>query len=265
MIKADGRTESLFGPLMGKKAWKLDGLTIAAFFVICAGGSLIQAVCGFGFGVFTMMFLPHMMPSTLSAVMVTSLLGMSSSAIVSWRHRRHIQMRKVVIPLLAYFVFSTYMVQVSISTNETLIRRLLGALMIILSVYFIRFSNKVHIRPTKINAVIAGSLGGTMSTLFGMGGPPISAYYLSATDTNEEYLANIQTYTVLGNLYVNGVRAANGLFSQRELVLWAIGIFAVFFGSYLGKRIFSRLDGYALRRLVYAFMAVSGVIMLLKR
>ena len=104
-----------------------------------------------------------------------------------------------------------------------------------------------------------------MSTLFGMGGPPISAYYLSDSDSNEEYLANIQFYTVLSNVYVNTVRVANGLYGRLELILWAVGIFAVLLGGQLGKRIFSRLDGDALRRLVYAFMAVSGVIMLLKR
>ena len=244
---------------------QLDLTMVAIFFLICVCGSVIQAVCGFGFGVFVMMFLPYMMPSTLSAVVVASLLGMSSSGILALRYRRQIRPRKVVVPLLAYFIVSTFLVRVSVTMNEVLIRRLLGGLMLILSIYFIRFSDRVHIRPTRVNALAAGALGGTMSTLFGMGGPPISAYYLSDSDSNEEYLANIQFYTVLSNVYVNTVRVANGLYGRLELILWAVGIFAVLLGGQLGKRIFSRLDGDALRRLVYAFMAVSGVIMLLKR
>ena len=118
---------------------QLDLTMVAIFFLICVCGSVIQAVCGFGFGVFVMMFLPYMMPSTLSAVVVASLLGMSSSGILALRYRRQIRPRKVVVPLLAYFIVSTFLVRVSVTMNEVLIRRLLGGLMLILSIYFIRF------------------------------------------------------------------------------------------------------------------------------
>lgn len=255
----------LSGLLMGKEDIRMDWGMVAVFFIICTGGGVIQAVCGFGFGVFVMMFLPYMMPSTLSAVVVSSLLGMSSSGILALRYRKFAVMKKIIVPLLAYFVVSTFLVRVSITMNEVLIRRLLGGLMLALSVYFIKFSNQVHIRPTRVNAAIAGGLGGTMSTLFGMGGPPISAYYLADSDSNEEYLANIQLYTLLSNIYVNLMRVANGLCGRLELGLWGIGILAVFLGGELGKRVFSRLNGDMLRRLVYAFMAVSGLIMIFKK
>ncbi len=234
------------------------------FFIICVGGSVIQSVCGFGFGVFAMMFLPYLMPSTLSAVMVNGLLGMTSSIFLTIRYRKFVSIRKVVVPLMAYLVVSTFLVRVSMALDEVLIKRLLGFMMLTLSIYFLIFSSKIRIRPTKTNAVIAGTLGGVMSTLFGMGGPPISAYYLSDSNSNEEYIASVQVYTVLSNVYVNLARTYNGLCGKLELSLWGLGIFAVLLGGNLGKRVFSRLDGNALRHAVYGFMAVSGLILILK-
>lgn len=240
----------------------LTAQTVGLFFLVCVGGSIVQTVCGFGFGVFAMIFLPYLLPSTMSAVVVNGLIGVCSCIVLAVRYHRSARPRKILLPLLAYFAVSTVLVRVSIGMNEALIRRMLGALLIALSIYFLIFANRIHIRPTPFSAVAAGTIGGAMSTLFGMGGPPASAYFLEASDTSEEYIANIQLYIMISNSYVNLIRIFNGLCGRFEVTLWLIGLAALLPGSWIGRMLFTRLDATALRRVIYLFMAVSGAILI---
>ena len=240
----------------------MQAVTIAGFVVICLAGSTIQSVCGFGFGVLVMMLLPWLLHSTLSSVVIASFLGMSTSLIAAARYRRFISWRKVLLPLIGYLAISTLSVRLSAAINEQVIRRLLGGALLVMSGYFLFFSGRVRIRPNPGSALLLGGLAGFMSAMFSMSGPPLSVYCLSASGSNEEYLSMMQTLTVLGTLYINAVRMASGMFGRQEILLCAIGVVAVYLGTLIGKRIFSRLDANALRRAIYLLMAVSGLILL---
>ena len=99
-----------------------------------------------------------------------------------------------------------------------------------------------------------------MSGLFAMGGPPMVIYYMSSTKDMKEYLATIQAYFALSNLYTMTVKAFAGFVTGQVLIFYIIAVISAFVGMQIGKRVFNRCMPEMLKKMVYGFMACSGVI-----
>ena len=67
-------------------------------------------------------------------------------------------------------------------------------------------------------------------------------------------------YFLLSNIYGTAVKAINGFITKEVLILAAFGSVGMVAGIFIGKLIFKRLRADVLRRVVYCFMAVAGVI-----
>ncbi len=237
-------------------------LVITAFLLTCLTGAVIQATTGFGFGIFVMAIFPHILSSYTQSVTLSSVCAATMSCMVVLRHRKHINL-KLVLPLLAgYSVASVLSVHYAKSQSEGIMIRLLGGMLILVSIYFMFFSDKIRIKPTPLNGVVAGVLGGVGSGLFSIGGPPVVIYMMSATTGKDEYRASSMAYFAVGCSYVSAVRWANGFFPSETVWLWLLAIAALAAGSFIGNRIFHRINAGTLRRLVYGFMAISGATML---
>lgn len=229
----------------------------------CALGSGLNIVCGFGLGVFCMMFFPYVMGSTMEAATLINIVAFTQAVIFAVKYRKHTGWKLLLVPILAYFVFSLLTVEFAAGLKNDTMRMLLGGFMLALSVYFFFIAKRVRMRPCVRNGVIAGGLGGIMSGLFSIGGPPIGLYFSSATEEKEVYLATIQTYYVLSNGYIIALRAAKGFLTGHVLICAVFALTGMALGSFLGNTIFQKLHTDHLRKAMYAMMAVSGLIMLL--
>ena len=226
--------------------------------LIAVGGGLIQTTVGFGLGIFVMAFFPFFLPMATS-VTVSCLFSLIGSIWVCWAYRKKIRFRLLVFPLLGFFVSNTLTTIFAVQQNDTLLKRILGIFLIILSFYFIFFSSKIHIRPTRLNGSIAGLLGGVTHALFSIGGPPVVIFYLAALEDKDEYLATIQTYFLICNIYTLSVRASVGLVTANMLLLTLAGFVGLAAGVFIGAKIYSRLNKQNLLRLVYGFMMLTGI------
>ena len=227
------------------------------------GGGAISIICGFGLGIFTMMFLPHVMDNTLACAAVVAITSLFQSAWVCYHYRKKVQWKNIVFTAAGYFIFSAFGVIFGKNIPTHLLKVCLGVLMIGLAIYFVFFSARIRVKPTPVNGLIAGSLGGIMSSLFGVGGPPASVYFSSSYDDKEVYLATIQTYFMLSNLYVTSVRAVNGLITRQVLVVSALCIVGMTIGTFIGKKVFDKINADGMRKAIYTLMAVSGITMVI--
>lgn len=237
-------------------------VAIAIFLLSCAAGAVVQATTGFGFGILCMAVFPYILPSYLQATAVSSVCVATMSTMVAIRQRRYINF-KIILPLfVGYSIASIWSVRYAKAQAEGFMLRLLGCVLILVSIYFIFFSEKIHIKPTFLNGVAAGLLGGVGSGMFSIGGPPVVLYLMSAISDKDEYRACSLTYFALGSWYVSVVRWSNGMLNAQTFQLWLMAIATLCAGTYIGNRIFNRINAATLKRLVYCFMAVSGVTML---
>lgn len=226
------------------------------------GAAFVQRVSGFGLGIFAMMFLPHFLPSHTAAATISCLFSCYTTTVNSIKYRKKVSY-KIAIPMLAAALISIPIaVYFSAKVEAHLFKILLGSVLIILSIYFLFFNKKIKIKPTPVNGVIAGTLGGALNGLFSTGGPPAVLYLTSAASDNLTYFATIQFYFCLTNFYATGSRAISGLISVDLLIYAAVGIIGCIAGDFLGTKVFNKLDAKKLKYVIYIGMIISGILML---
>ncbi len=233
-------------------------------FVAGAAGYFLNMVCGFGAGIFSMMFLPYVMESTVAAAALVNILSLVQGLWICWFYRKKVRWRSMIVPLIAYFAISTLTVHFAKGLGNHTMQLMLGALLVLLSIYFLFFNQRIRLRDSIPSALAAGGIGGVMSALFSIGGPPISLYYSAVLDDKEEYLATIQTYFMFSNIYMTAVRVHSGVVTKDVLVCSAVALVGMVLGTWAGKKVFDRINGDIMRKLIYIMMAVSGIIMLLE-
>ena len=65
--------------------------------------------------------------------------------------------------------------------DEAVLSKIMGTVLLVLAVYFIFFSSKVHLKAGLVSGLAAGAVSGFCGGLFNIGGPPMVAYFLSVT------------------------------------------------------------------------------------
>ena len=76
-------------------------------------------------------------------------------------------------------------------------------------------------------------------------------------------VAMAQTYFLIGNVMMTGVRAYNGLFTTTVAVDYLYGLGGVIIGTMLGAYVFKHIPNRIFRYIVYAYICISGVIILM--
>lgn len=92
----------------------------------------------------------------------------------------------------------------------------------------------------------------------------MAGYFLAITDSKEEYLGTINVLFSITTAYQFVVRIASGILTLELLPMVAVGIAAILAGRFLGSRIVDKLDGARMKKIIYAFLAVAGVITILQ-
>ena len=236
--------------------------TVILLILIGIGAGFVQRVSGFGIGIFSMLFLPHFLPTNTAAAAIACLFSCGTSSYNSVKYRRDISFKNVLPLLLAVLVAIPLAVYLSPRIPSRIFEIILGVFMVILSLYFVVFHNKVTIRATFPNGLLAGFLGGFLNGLFSTGGPPVVLYLTQASKSNMQYFATIQFYFAMTNIYATVNRAISGALSWELVGLAAVGFAGCMVGDFLGNRVFAKLDGNKLKRIIYIAMAISGVLML---
>lgn len=229
--------------------------------LIGAGAAFVQRVSGFGLGIFAMIFLPHILPSHTAAAAIASLFSCVTTTYNTVRYRQHIAFKTAIPMIAAAIVTITAAVRFATLVSADSFQMLLGGVLILMSLYFIFFNQRIKIRPTIGNGLIAGSLGGILGGLFSTGGPPAVLYLTNALDNNMVYFATVQFYFCFTNIYATFNRVVSGIITRDVLTYAGIGILGCLVGDWIGGKVFDRLDAKALRKVIYIGMIISGVLM----
>lgn len=237
--------------------------TLLFIFVLTIGASLIQRISGFGFGIFVMMFFPYFLPSYGEATTLSGLLAGSTALIIAIRYYRHIQWRLMapllIINLIASFLAIEYMATLSGAT----LKRCFGAMFVLIALYFLFFEGK---RRLPQNWLVKGSLGtlsGVMGGMYAMPGPPLVLYCISNIENKMAYIATLQAFSVLLNIFYTLFRARVGFFGEQTLLWWGTGVLGAVIGATVGRHLFTYISADALKRIVYLLLLISGAVAML--
>ena len=232
-------------------------------FLMSLGAAFVQRVSGFGFGIFIMTVLPYIMPSYGEATTLSGRMAMVTSLIIAIRNYRYLHWKKLFIILFTFLIVSYIAVQFVSIASDGILKKLLGGILIFASIWFLFLSKRVHLPATVPVQISMGTISGLMGGFFGMQGPPAVLYFISSAKQKEEYMAMAQMYFLLGNIFMTGYRAQCGYLTAAVLHGWCCGIVAVLIGTTLGSIVFRFVSLDILRKIIYAYMAISGIIALL--
>lgn len=233
--------------------------TFLCFLVSCTG-SVIQRITGFGYGIFVMMFFPHFMSSYGCANALSGMISATTSSFVAVSMRKHIRWKNIPAPLIASMITSYIAVEFMSGQTDRSLKLLLGIALILLSIYFFFFSGKIQFQASWWKGALAGAISGIMNGLFAMGGPPMVIYFMMSSKDMKEYLATIQVYFALSNIYTTAVKAAAGYVTKEVLIFYVVAALSALLGVWLGKKAFNKCKPNILKKAVYGFMAISGAI-----
>ena len=224
-------------------------------------GSFIQRVTGFGYGIFTMIFFPSFLASYGEANILTGMVSLISTFAVVIPLFKHVDWKSIVAPVIGCMISSYLAVKFMQGQSDGMLKLLLGIILILLSIYFFLFSSKIHFNPSIPAGLIVGLLSGIMNGLFSMGGPPVVVYFLGISkDDPKKYVATIQAYFLVTNIYSFAVKAGAGYLTMDVWKIFPFAVAGMAIGVFIGKRVFDKLNAGILKKCVYAFMAVSGIV-----
>ena len=233
--------------------------------LLAAGASFVQRTIGFGFGIFIMTALPFLMPSYGEAVTLSGLLSLTSATVVMLKYIKYVTWQRLLPMVAAFVLFSTIAICLLDRIEGQAMRIVLGIMLIIISIYFSFFKDKLQkvIRPTKSWQLGTGSVSGIMGGLFGMHGPPVVLYLISSEPDKDHYMGMIQTYAVVTNITMVIVRIWNGYVTPAVGMTYLYGLSGLAIGVIAGNWAYRRIPNRLFTYIVYAYICISGIIITL--
>jgi uncharacterized protein len=233
-------------------------LLIAAIALL---SSFVQSSTGFGFSIMAMSLFPLFMPYK-QAAMVTAISSLVMVVVIAFKLRKSINFRLMLYPLISSTLTSLAGIFVMMASSDAFMRRILGIVLLLLSVLFIFFCNRIRIAQKPLNGLIAGAASGFLSGLFNLGGPPMAVYFLSAAEDKIEYNATLQCYFSVNGAVVLILHLVMGNFNMQIAHYSLVALAGVAVGTIAGYYIFKKLSFEFIRKSVYGFMMVFGVYLL---
>jgi len=220
----------------------------------------VQGVTGFGSGIVMMIFLPHLLPINQSAG-VSTLTMLVANAMVVWRYREAIQWKKLVTPFLIYISIAVCSLYGSEYLAAGHLKLLLGLLLIVLSLYYTLMNvRSIMIKTIPIYVMILFAvISGFFNGMFGIGGPLMALYFLTISDSKENYLASIQTFFLVDTILMTSLRFASGILNLGSLKFVLVGIIGAIIGTILANRLVKHLNIKVMTLSIYVFIGLSGL------
>ncbi len=219
---------------------------------------LIQGLTGFGSAIIMMIFLPAILPIGQGAGVATLVMAASVITLV-YRYRHDIHLRRIILPFIIYASVATWSIHLTRVWDVHRLRLMLGILLVCLAIYFLWSKSAGDRRypwPVAIGFML---ISGFFNGLFGIGGPLMALYFLSLSDSTDEYLASIETFFLFDTIYVTSVRVATGVLVASNIPLILLGMVGATTGTIIAAHLLNHLDINHMKRGIYLFIGLSGL------
>lgn len=238
-------------------------IQFAIVFVVTVAAGLLQSTASFGGAILMTLIFPlaPLCIPLLQASGLSTLFSITACSAMAWRYRKYITPKISIPPAIFYFTASTIALRIASKADTSGLKVFFGALLMVLAVYFIFFAGKFRVTPNLLTAAVCGGLAGVCGGLFGIGGPPIIIYMLAITgEDKDSYIGNIQFFFAISAMYSTLMRVVNGIFTVDLLPFVIPGMLGIFLGKTIGARIVSKLNLDLMKKIIYIFMGLSGLV-----
>ena len=230
--------------------------------IVIAGGCFVLGLAGFGNALVTMAFLPYLMtPATAVIVLTIYTIPLSGAILLPVRH--HAAPARV-IDLLAGTVLGTPAgVWLLASLPVSTMTRVIGGVLVLVVVL-----EWAGVYPERLSGrywgLGAGFVAGLAGGAVGTPGPPVILYATTQGWSPRTIKANLQLFFIVNQAVILAGYWWAGLLDRHVWRLAASFAIPAAIGTAVGIALFTRVDHVRFRRIVFALLFVSGLILLVR-
>ena len=237
-------------------------ITYIAIVAAAIVAGIIQTVTGFGAAVLLMLVMPYFF-NMIAAPAVTSAITLGFTVTLAWKFRKYIDLKACLFPTLIYQLCSIAGIGLAKNLNLEHLSVAFGVFLVVLAIYFFAFSERIKVQANRKTAAVCALISGITAGFFGIGGPLMAIYFISATEDKQSYIGTLQFLFAFTNIVNLLVRIANGIFTVDLLPAVFLGFAGITVGKLVGLRILDKINPGRIKKLVYAFVGISGILSLL--
>ena len=236
-------------------SWAIGALVVFA-------ASLVMGLAGFGIALVAMAFLPWVM-SPVTAVVLLTIYALVFSVVMVVPLVREIVPRALVDLLVGSAVGTPLGVWVLATLPVTALNRLIGAFLLLVCILEFR-------RALPTGAVgrgwglAAGFLSGVIGAALGTPGPPVIVYATAQNWSPRSFKANVTGFFVVNQSVILLGYWWAGLMTPDVWEATAVFALPALAGVVAGIALFGKLDPVRFRRVVFALLSFSALVLLVK-
>jgi uncharacterized protein len=224
--------------------------------------SFVMGLTGFGIALVAMAFLPYLMEPAAAIVLLT-IYALVFSAIVVVQLHRDLTPRALGDLVAGSIVGTAPGVWLLASIDASRLSRLIGAVLVVVVLLEAR-----HVLPDRLPgrrwALGAGFLAGLVGAAVGTPGPPVIVYAATQGWSPRTMKANITGFFLVNQGVILLGYWWAGLLTPPVLRLTAALALPALAGVLAGTAAFGRLDPVRFRRVVFAVLLTSGLVLLIR-
>lgn len=230
--------------------------------LVGALSGFIQGVSGFAFGLMATSLWAWMMPpqEVVPLVVLASLLGQSVSILSVRREISFARVRPFIIGGMIGVPIGASLLR---ELNADIFRPLFGLGLVIYCTLMLRAARLPRIQAGQGADGCVGLVSGALAGACGMGGPPVTLWCAMRDWSALAQRATFQTLFITMHLQSLAVYAWLGVLNLRLFTLFAWLAPVIVLSSWLGARVGGRFSDSQFRKLVFALLLLSGLMLLL--
>jgi uncharacterized membrane protein YfcA len=230
---------------------------LIAFFAATFLGAMVAGVAGFAFGLIASAIWLHVITPAQSAVLIAAFAIIIQGATL-WNLRRALQVSRLVPFIVGGAIGVPLGATVLNWATPMQMRALIGLALILFSLYSLVHPNLPSVRGGRTADGIVGVLSGLFAGGTGLAGLPVIVWATLRRWSKDEQRAVFQPVAIAIFVMTLAWFGSTGTITTETLRFFAIGLPAVAIGTWLGLKLYGKLDESIFRTVVLVLLFFSG-------
>jgi uncharacterized protein len=236
----------------------LQTLNLILFVAGTFTAALVTGVAGFAFGIVAAAVWLHFLPPAQTTALVVAY-GLIVQGISVWKLRRSIRLVRLIPFLLGGAIGVPIGVELLGWTSPATLRLSVGIVLIFFSLYSLV---RPQVAPVTAGKAIDGAIGvlnGIVGGATGLAGIALTIWCTLRGWPRDEQRTVFQPVGVAVFLMTGFWLGGTGLIGADTLRLFVIGLPVLLAGTWVGLRLYARLDEAGFRKVVLGLLLISGL------
>jgi len=233
-------------------------LDLLLFAASTFAAALITGVAGFAFGIVASAAWLHFLPPAQTTALIVAY-GLIVQGVSVWKLRRSMQLTRLLPFLLGGAIGAPIGVEFLHGIPPGTLRLSVGSVLILFSLYSLKRPQFAPLRAGKTADGVIGVLNGVIGGATGLAGIVITIWCTLRGWPRDEQRTVFQPIGVAVFLMTGIWLGGTGLVDFETLRLFVIGLPLLLAGTWVGLRLYARLDEAGFRKVVLGLLLISGL------